>query len=271
MPDRCVWEVVALFGKRLLDRRSRAGVIGKRHHRLGNVPCVLAATGLSRSRFGLRAPLPGSGHSHSRRLRGSAPGGGRLWFCAAGSRKLDQGSHRRRVAVVVGLLADGLDLVGQLCHCALCHFNSPPDCNCCNRPLDANAKIDHETTGNPCRRCAAKAEPSPFQPSMVPSPTQPCGESSAREEERRSPAPVLSGVPFPPRGRQSSLAHTPMTARKAARSAEISARYERTALSTTGEAARLRLGKGEAWGGIGRHYGQSLWLHYDTTTGDYPT
>jgi hypothetical protein len=49
---------MALLGERFFDRSSRAGVLGKRHHRIGNVSRVLATTGMSDSRFGLGTSLP---------------------------------------------------------------------------------------------------------------------------------------------------------------------------------------------------------------------
>jgi hypothetical protein len=116
---------MAFFGQRLLDRGSRASVIAKRHHRLGNVPRIVTATGLFGSRFDLAASLPPRrSRRRGSRLRRSRLGRGRFgdsrpWFRGPGSRELCHRPHRSSVAFVVGFLADGLDMIGQLCHCTL--------------------------------------------------------------------------------------------------------------------------------------------------------
>jgi hypothetical protein len=123
MPDRGVCDVVALVGERLLDRGSRPGVIGQCHHRLSDVPRVVATTGMSGSRFDFAASLPPLRSRHCR-LRGSGPGSGRPWFRGPGT---ELGNRPRcwRVTWLYASCLNRFDVIHQIAHCTLCHFKTP--------------------------------------------------------------------------------------------------------------------------------------------------
>ena len=129
MSDRCIGDIVALSGEYLLDRGSRAAVIGTGHHRLGDAPHVVTATCLSRSRLCLCAsPSLGRRSRCSGRLRSSRPGNsslassslasslagsslghGRLRFRGSRSGELHHCPNPCRIALGVGFPANGFE------------------------------------------------------------------------------------------------------------------------------------------------------------------